>query len=388
MSDHPNVASFEELPQSSILWEKNKPYRFGDFAVVIEFLAGETRTKMSSTGIVIDTVMPVAYGFILGTTDAHGEEIDVYIADFPNVESVICVIDQITPPDTVFDEHKVMIGFDGSDEAMHLYCNVFADGSGEKRLGAVSVFSPEDFTSWLKTEGSNLKPAVGYAKLNPSVEVAYEVPGGVRLPNPSAPHQQPQRDESGGVVVTLPDMSKGPKLKTVSNDAGGLDYHLYFYSGLMPFVWSNAVDAFCRTLDLAKANDVVHIHIASPGGSVFLMGRMVSAIHRTAAKVVTYAEGCVASAATSIWAAGHERHIFPGSFFMQHMSSQLLAGKTTDIAAKSTFCMNYIQTQLEPLVSIGLFTQEEVDDMTEKSADIYIEGTVAIERVGAFSKAA
>jgi ATP-dependent protease ClpP protease subunit len=384
MVDHIDLEGLEELPLSAAMWDKEVPYRFGQCAVVIEYLPGETRTKIRG-GVTIETVFPVAYGRILGTTDVHGEETDVYIASFPHREAPVFIIDQVTPPGNEFDEHKVMFGFDSPEEVMHLYHEVFSDGSGEARLGAITQFTPESFVQWLTCEGASLKPAK-CATLD-NVSVMFESEAGVSTHGPKT-DGHPARDESGGVFIELPDLTKGPKLSAVGNDQGGLDYHMYFYSGLDSAIWSNAIDAFCRTLELATDLDKVHIHIASPGGSVFLMGRMMSAMARTKALVITYAEGCVASAATSVWAAGHERHIQPTSFFMQHMSSQLLAGKTTDIVAKSVFCMTYIKKQLANLVKIGLFTEEEVADMAEKSADIYISGRTAIERVGAFSKAA
>ena len=201
----------------------------------------------------------------------------------------------------------------------------------------------------------------------------------------SAKATQSPRDEAGGVFVELPDLSCGPKIKTTSSEEGCFDHHLYLYSALNVETWSNVVDTFCRLLDLAEETETMHIHIASPGGSVFLMGRMVSAIKNTKAKVITYGEGSVSSAATAIWAAGHVRHILPGAYFMQHMSSQLLFGKTTDIAAKSIFCVSYIEKQLKELIELGLFTEEEVSDMIEKSADIFISGREAISRVGAIS---
>jgi ATP-dependent protease ClpP protease subunit len=111
------------------------------------------------------------------------------------------------------------------------------------------------------------------------------------------------------------------------------------------------------------------------------MGRIVSAIKATKAKVITYAQGCVASAANTVWISGHERHILPGAYFMQHMSSQGLGGKSSDIAAKSSFCVEYISKQLQPALEIGLFTDTEVKDMVEKSSDIYISGREASVRI-------
>jgi ATP-dependent protease ClpP protease subunit len=369
------------LPNNHIDWEKDKPYTFQGLTIVIEFLAGDTRTKISKDGYNVDGVMPSAYGFILGTTDAHGEEIDMYLSSYASDTDPIFVIDQVNVASGQFDEHKVMLGFGSSDEVQMTYESVFGDGSGKDRLGVITSFTNDAFLSWLKSDGSSLKPAFEYKRDGvTSVEVAGIVP--FVKPNQDRPAP---RDEAGGVIIALPDVVNGPRIKTVCSTPGEFNYHLVMYSPLDMRAWTNTVDTLCRLLELARETDTCHIHLACPGGSVVLMGRIISAINRTKAKVITYAEGGVASAATAIWAAGHERHIRPGSYFMQHMSSQLLAGKTTDISAKAIFAVNYITDKLARIVKIGLFTQEEVSDMIDKSADIYISGREAIARVGAIS---
>jgi len=367
------------LPKFSQDWEKNKPYLFNGLPIVIEYFAGDERSKVKGNGVIIKNIMPAAYGYILRTTDVHGEEIDVYIADLPDESCDIFVIDQVNPDTGLFDEHKVMVGFQSSDEAMLTYKEVFGDGSGVKRLGAITTFPGRTFHNWIGTEGYSLTPAAKY-----SVDgVTTVMVAGIKSPPPVAAMLPKPLDESGGVMVSLPDLSKGPRLKTVAGENDSLEYHFNLFSALETEVWSNAVDTFCRTLDLAKSSDVVHIHIASPGGSVFLMGRIVSAIKATKAKVITYAQGCVASAATTVWISGHERHILPGAYFMQHMSSQGLGGKSSDIAAKASFCVEYISHQLAPAVEIGLFTETEVSDMIALSSDIYISGREAKARIDA-----
>ena len=373
-----DIDTISTLPQYDIEWEKEVPYNFDGLPIVIEYLEGDTRTKTSTTGFVIKGIMPAAYGRILGTTDAHGEEIDMYLAAMASHNVDVYVVDQIDPKTGIFDEHKVMLGFTSCDEAEHVYKQVFADGSGEKRLGALTCFTLEAFKTWLAVDGTAFKPACDYKADGVMTVGSITVVTDAKVP-------QAPRDEAGGVLVPLIDLSQGPKIVTMPSDTDKRQHHLYLYSALDMKLWSNLVDTLCRLLDFATVDDILHIHIASPGGSVILMGRIVSAIQKTKAKVVTYAEGGVASAATAVWAAGHERHIFPGAYFMQHMSSQLLAGKTTDIAAKSIFCMSYIEEQLRDLVELKLFTAEEVNDMIEKSADIYISGREAIDRVGAVS---
>jgi ATP-dependent protease ClpP protease subunit len=370
------------LPQFDHDWETNVPYVFDGLTIVIEYLAGDVRTKVTDAGVSVSGEMPCAYGEILGTTDRIGEKIDMYLASMPDYNAYIYVIDQVVPGANHFDEHKVMLGFSSVEEAKHVYTLVFKDGSGPTRIGAITEFSPSAFHQWLRLDGSSLSPASRYD--NEGVTVSHEV--GVIPPGKQVQTPKPLIDEAGGVLISLPDLSKGPKLITSPSPDGGFIYHLYFYSALIEEKWSTAVDTLCRTLYLAGAGDEMHIHIASPGGSVCLMGRIVSAMRATKAKIVTYAEGEVASAAMTIWSMGHERHILPGAYFMQHMSTQSIFDKTNAIMAKATFCLNYIHQQIKRLGEIGLFTEEEIAHIVETSADVFVSGREAIARVGAVSQ--
>lgn len=369
------------LPGFESEWQIETPYSFKGLTLVIEYLAGSMRTKIRGDSAPIAGVMPAAYGRILGTTDRHGEELDVYISSDMDATAPIFVIDQNCLNTGTFDEHKVMVGFPTVDDAMATYIEAFGDGLGKRRLGAITTFTDSSFALWLKGDGNNLLPASKF--VDPQVEV--RLVSGVVMPRSPGGHAPSFIDEAGGVQVSLPDMNAGPKIHVSANEDGGRDYTLNLFSAINTEVWTNCFDRAVRILDLATENDTFTIKIASPGGSVFLMGRLVSAIKLTKALVVTEAQGSVASAATAIWAEGHVRKILPGSYFMQHMSSQFMSGKTTAIAAKTTYCMNYISQQLARLVEIKLFTQEEVDDMIYKSADIFISGREAAARCGKVS---
>ena len=373
MSVTPTLQGF---PSSDKELKKEVPYLFEGLPVIVEFLEGDTRTKVKSDGTTISNVMPAIYGYILFTTDVHGEGIDMYIAPNHKKGANVYIIDQVFPDNQLFDEHKIMLGFKSQDEATSTYKKVFGDGSGEHRIGAVTEMSLGTLRIWLSSEGSSLSPAslfsIDGAKITPGV--------GVIVPGRQAPPQPAKRDEAGGVIMTLPDTSQGPKLITSANDQGGRDYTLSILTELDPFYWSTAIDSLCRTMDLASENDVFHLRIDSPGGAVMLMGRVTSAIKRTKAKVVTYAIGQVGSAATTIWAAGQERFILPGANFMQHMSTQMLYDKTMAISAKSCFMANHIREQLEHLISIGLFTADEVQAMIDRDSDIFISGREATAR--------
>lgn len=369
------------LPEYQVDWDKNVPYAFGPLGIVIEYLAGDVRTKVKET-VVITNVMPSAYGYILRTTDIHGEEIDMYLASMPNRAAPVFIIDQIHPNGQIFDEHKVMLGFESIEEVVDTYVSVFGDGSGSARLGAVTQMTMDQFLGWITLDGASTQPASKYGVEGVQTTSFHPIN---LTPNEGAKPIAVPRDEVGGVIIPLTDLSKGPKLITTSKEAGVFEFHLYFLCGLEMMVWSSCIDNVVRTLMLASDKDTFHIHIASPGGSVILMSRLKSAIKATKATVITYAQGCVASAATTIWAAGHKRYILPGAYFMQHMSSQFLGGKTTDIAAKADFCVKQIERVLDDILAIGLFTPQEIKDMVEKSADIYVSGRDAIRRVGAVS---
>ena len=376
-----NIEESKPLPQFDNEWRINVPYEFQGLIIVIEYLSGDVRNKVMSNGATISNTMPTAYGYILRTNDIHGEEIDMYLANMPDYTADALVIDQINPNDSVFDEHKVMLGFSSTDEAVQNYMEVFSDGSGSNRLGAITTFPGETFKEWVNTDGATLRPA-SQSSIENSIPIHYNPIK--NNPNPNKPAPLPI-DETGGVVLALPDLRDGPKLYTKCIETGVFEYTLYLYDDLTAEKWSRVIDTFCRTLNIAGDRDTVHIHLVSRGGSVLLLGRILSAISATKAKVITYAEGEVASAATSIWGAGHERHIYPGAHFMQHMSSQLLEGKTSDIVVKSNFCMEYIKRHLDYLGSINLFSAEEIEAMVDKSEDVYVSGREAIERVGSVS---
>ena len=371
-----------ELPNLTSMWQKDLVYTIGSIELIIEYLPGETRTKNKPGMRTVSNVFPVAYGRIQNTTDVHGEELDVYIKDAIAAENNnVYVIDQIIPEIRMFDEHKVMLGFSNREEIIALYDDIFSDGSGISRIGAITEFTWEQFTTWLDLPGATYYPTMTYTgekidsvRINPFAQR----PGSDRKGNPVV-------SPSGAIVLSLPSLDDGPVIETISSKPGVFDHHIYIYSCLDFFKWGNAIDAFVDLLDDATDRDTAHIHLITPGGAVILMGRLISAMDRSKAHVITYAEGMVASAGTAIWASGHERRIEPGACFMQHMSSQGLVGKTTKIVMRAEFCKRYVEREFDKLRESGLFTFEEIDDMIFREVDKFISGREAIARVGAVS---
>lgn len=88
-----------------------------DLEIWIEWPKGSTREyKDKKTGKVhYRRFMKADYGYIPGTKDADGEEIDVYVGPNKNAHTAY-VIKQLKKSDGSFDENKVMIGY-GSEKA-------------------------------------------------------------------------------------------------------------------------------------------------------------------------------------------------------------------------------------------------------------------------------
>lgn len=382
MADLSEMASkLPQLPESDAEWKTNVQYEFAHLPIVLEYLQGDVRRKIGKDGAEWASTMPAAYGFIAGTTDRHGEAVDIYVAPIAEREALIYVVDQIEPQTHVFDEHKVMLGFSSEDEAHSTYCMAFSDGSGPARVGDIVTFTQDQFLAWIEAEGS----IVVAASLTPLPHQSSTTYAALAKPRPNPAVLTTKTDETGGVIVDLPEIKEGTFVKVCAGEGGGLVYKFYIYTAILPRLCAADVNRLIRVLHQATPADRVEIHLSSPGGCVYTMGRITNAMARTKALVATYAEGPVASAAVSIWAAGHERHIQTNAFFMQHMSSQQLMGKTPDLAQRAAFCQGYIATVLSFQLGVGLFTDDEVTEMTKTSADIYITGAEMIERLGAVS---
>jgi hypothetical protein len=103
--------------------------------------------------------LPAHYGYLLGTTGADGDHVDVYFGDNPQAPTVF-IVDQIEPGTGKFDETKTMLGFDGKDAAIAAYRGGFSDNSGASRIGAVTEMSVAQFRNWARSKKA--RRAVSY----------------------------------------------------------------------------------------------------------------------------------------------------------------------------------------------------------------------------------
>lgn len=125
------------------------------------------------------------------------------------------------------------------------------------------------------------------------------------------------------------------------------------------------------TLYHARKGDTITIKIASPGGMVETGIAILTAIENTQAKVTTVALGLVASIASIIWMAGHERIMMPESTLMVHGPSGLQAGKVSDIKEECDMIDAYFRDLLIR-VSKGVLTSEQLNHVLEHREDYFI----------------
>lgn len=104
--------------------------------------------------------------------------------------------------------------------------------------------------------------------------------------------------------------------------------------------------------------DEIHVHIDSYGGSVKEGWGMFNALREHPAKVITYADGFVASAALYPFLAGEQRHASPVSAFYLHKVGGGAHGYAEDLREAAD--------DLDKLTEIGIQAFVEVTGTDEK----------------------
>lgn len=131
----------------------------GTFDVTIEQPVGSVRRGKDADGNEWETTMQNTYGYIRGTEGVDGDHIDVFLStdiDGWNGRKVF-VVDQYNP-DGTFDEHKVMLGFNGKTDAINAYLANYEKGWEKGRRLVFSTAALEDFEKWIESSHRKQKP--------------------------------------------------------------------------------------------------------------------------------------------------------------------------------------------------------------------------------------
>lgn len=139
----------------------------GSFNVTIEQPKGSVRRGTDEKGNSWETTMQNTYGYIRGTEGVDGDHIDVFLSndiDGWNGRRVF-VVDQYNE-DGIFDEHKVMMGFNSQEEAQDAYFSNYDKDWADKRKIVVTSVNLEDFEKWIQSSHRKTKPFAEYKSLN------------------------------------------------------------------------------------------------------------------------------------------------------------------------------------------------------------------------------
>lgn len=137
-----------------------------DFDIAIENPKGSVRSGVDKDGTEWSQEMHNTYGYFEGTKGKDSDDVDCFIGPNPLSEDIF-VIDQLDK-DGNFDEHKVMLGFDSSEEAREAYLSNYEDGwTG---LGDITKVNIEDFRKWVQKDDVRSKPFTEYMKVTDAMD--------------------------------------------------------------------------------------------------------------------------------------------------------------------------------------------------------------------------
>ncbi len=138
----------------------------GTFDITIEQPQGSVRKGTDADGKQWENKMNNTYGYIRGTVGVDGDHIDVFLSnDIDGWDGrKVFVVDQYNP-DGSFDEHKVMLGFNDTDEAKGDYLANYEQGWENGRRIDVSAVNLEDFEKWIESSKRKTKPFSEYKNI-------------------------------------------------------------------------------------------------------------------------------------------------------------------------------------------------------------------------------
>lgn len=127
--------------------------------ITIENPKGSVRSGKDANGKEWSVTMNNTYGYIRGTRGVDGDHIDIFLSDNPESGNVY-VIDQVDQQTGMYDESKVMYGFNSIDEAKDAYLSNYEEGW---KVGVISEVSKDEFKKWIESSTNKIKPFSEYA---------------------------------------------------------------------------------------------------------------------------------------------------------------------------------------------------------------------------------
>lgn len=149
---------------------KKSHVQVGTFNITIENPKGSVRSGIDTEGNKWETIMQNTYGYIRGTEGVDGDHIDVFLSD--DIDGWngrrVFVVDQYNE-DGSFDEHKVMLGFNETDDAEAAYFANYDSDWANNHKTVVTAVNLEDFKKWIDSSHRKTKAFAEYKSVK-SVE--------------------------------------------------------------------------------------------------------------------------------------------------------------------------------------------------------------------------
>lgn len=136
----------------------------------------------------------------------------------------------------------------------------------------------------------------------------------------------------------------------------------------------------------SSEGDVFEITLQSPGGCVPSGFMIINAMEASKAKVITIANGFVASSAAFIWSFGHQLVVNDWSYISYHMSSHSDSGKSMQVAERAADTVEFIRMCMDKVHERGLITKEEFSRIVDEKSDVNIPFDIMKTRVSASYK--
>lgn len=130
--------------------------------ITIENPKGSVRSGKDKNGKEWSVTMNNTYGYIRGTRGVDGDHIDIFLSDNPESGNVY-VIDQVDQQTGMYDESKVMYGFNSIEEARDAYLSNYEKGW---KVGVISEVSKEEFKKWIESSTNKIKPFSEYKNID------------------------------------------------------------------------------------------------------------------------------------------------------------------------------------------------------------------------------
>ncbi|HOI95559.1 MAG TPA: PLxRFG domain-containing protein [Syntrophobacter fumaroxidans] len=128
---------------------------FQGLGISIENPQGSVRSGTDKLGNRWESEMRDHYGYILGTRGRDKDHVDAFIGPNPKSERAF-IVDQIDPETGKFDEHKVILGASGPEEAEQIYRRNHAPGW--RGMGAITEMGMKEFKRWARDPKKTRKP--------------------------------------------------------------------------------------------------------------------------------------------------------------------------------------------------------------------------------------